>query len=139
MEKGKSVCKAKNKQGQPCAAAATTTGYCYLHSNRERAADLGRTGGRKNRHVLEGAERPLPSMDTLGGLRAAIAQLVIDVYEGRVDPRRAAGMTPLLKTLLRVSEAEEMEARMATLEKQVEELQNGPSESGFEENSDPVN
>ena len=82
---------------------------------------------------------PLPSLDTLGGLRAAIAQLVVDVYEGRVDPRRAAGMMPLLNSLLRVSEAAEMEVRMASLEKQVEELQASPSEPDFEENSDPVN
>jgi hypothetical protein len=119
----KLMCKGRNKQGQPCRAAATDSGYCYLHSNPDRASELGRAGGRKNRHVIEGAAHSLPPLDSIEGVRAAIGQMIVDVPERRLDPRMAAGVAPLLNTLLRALVAAEPEKKISNLERQIEELQ----------------
>jgi hypothetical protein len=123
MAQTKSFCKAKNKTGGPCRAAATDIGYCYLHSNPDRASELGRAGGRKNRHVLEGAARPLPPLDSIEGVKTAIGQMIVDVHERRLDSRTAAGVAPLLNTLLRALGAAELEQKICGLEQKIEKLQ----------------
>jgi hypothetical protein len=65
MSDHENYCRGKTKQGQPCPAAGTESGYCYLHTNPGLAAELGRLGGRKDRHVVDEVPRPLPAMDTL--------------------------------------------------------------------------
>src|SRR6266550_1468630 len=101
MSDQKTFCKAKNKRGQPCQASATESGYCYLHTNPDMAAELGRAGGRNNRHVVDDDIRPLPSMETITGVKDAVVQMIRDVYSKRLHPRTAAGVAPLLNTLLR--------------------------------------
>jgi Family of unknown function (DUF5763) len=115
-------CKGTNKRGRPCRAAATDSGFCYLHTNPELAAQLGRAGGRKNRHAIEGVARPLPPLDSINGVTTAIGQMIVDVHERRLDPRTAAGVAPLLNTLLRALGASELEKRMEKLENQLETL-----------------
>ncbi len=117
-----SRCGGKTKQGNPCAAAATDSGYCYFHTNPEMAARLGQAGGRKNRHVVSDAPRPLPQIDSISAVKVAVAQMIDDVYAKRLHPRTAAGLAPLFNTMLRLLSAEETERRVKELEKQVEEL-----------------
>ena len=111
-----SSCSAKNKRGEPCGAPATETGYCHLHSDPERAAQLGREGGRKNRHVLETDARPLPALDTMTGVCNALAVMIEDVHARRMDPKTAAGLAPLFNSLMRALEPEETERRLKNLE-----------------------
>jgi uncharacterized protein DUF5763 len=56
-------CKAKTKSGKPCRAAATAGGLCYFHANPDKASELGRIGGRSNRHSASEAADPLPALD----------------------------------------------------------------------------
>jgi hypothetical protein len=109
-------CAAKNKNGQPCAAAPTETGFCHFHSDPSLAAKLGRAGGRRNRHVNRDASRPLPSIDTRAGIQKLITQLVGDVYAGNVLPRTAAGIAPLLNTMIRTFDTSDLEKRIQQLE-----------------------
>ena len=120
-------CGAKTKKGEPSRAAATESGYCYLHSNPDIASQLGRTGGRKNRHVTEGAAGTLPALDTVTGVKDAIAQMIVDVHANRLHPRTAAGIAPLLNALLRALGAADLEQRIKQLEKSIEELSGGTS------------
>jgi hypothetical protein len=86
-----SHCKGRNKSGKPCGAAATAGGLCYFHSNPNKASELGRIGGRsKRRAVVDGVD-PLPKLETATAVRDAIAQLIADVYAGKLQPRIAAG------------------------------------------------
>jgi len=39
-------CQGQTKAGKPCRAAATSGGLCYFHANPNKAAELGRIGGR---------------------------------------------------------------------------------------------
>jgi hypothetical protein len=45
-----SNCCARTKAGNPCKAVAVQNGLCMFHAHPEKAAQLGRIGGSKNRH-----------------------------------------------------------------------------------------
>ena len=86
------------------------------------AAEIGRAGGRKNRHVVSDELRPLPSVDTIEGVKQAVAQMIGDVYSKRLPPRTAAGLAPLINTMLRVLSAADLEQRVKQLEEQLGDL-----------------
>jgi hypothetical protein len=113
-------CKAKTKSGKPCQAAATAGGLCFFHANPDKASELGRIGGRSNRHVSGESADPLPTLDNAIAVRETVARLIADVYAGKLNPRVAAGLAPLLSLQLRAIEITEitnkMERRLAALE-----------------------
>ena len=123
-------CKGTNKRGNPCKAAATSSGYCYLHSDPSRAAQLGREGGRRNRHFIEDTARPLPALDSITNIRNAVSSIIEDIYTGRVHPRKAAAMAPLLGVLLRASTGAELEQRIQRLEGRVANMSNPQPTNG---------
>jgi general stress protein YciG len=114
-------CKGKNKSGQPCGAAATAGGVCYFHANPDKASELGRKGGRQNRHTAGDSVDPLPILDNPLAVRETVARLIADVYAGKVNPRIASGLAPLLNLQLRAIETTDMERRLADLEKKLAE------------------
>ncbi len=109
-------CKAHAKSGQPCRAAATEGGLCYFHANPDKASQLGRIGGRNNRHATGENVEPLPTLDNLTAVRDLVARLITDVYAGKINPRVAAGLAPLLNLQMRAIETEDLERRIAKLE-----------------------
>jgi hypothetical protein len=112
-----SRCKAQAKSGKPCQAAATSGGLCYFHANPNKAAELGRIGGRKNSRPPAEVADPLPKLDKVSAVRDAVEKLIADVYAGKLHPRVAAGLAPLLNLQLRALEATELERRIAKVEK----------------------
>jgi len=100
----------------PCRAAATSGGLCFFHANPDKAAELGRMGGLKNRHTADERADPLPNLNTAFAVRETVARLVEDVYAGKMNPRIAAGLAPLLNLQLRVIETSDLERRVAALE-----------------------
>jgi hypothetical protein len=112
----KNRCKALTKAGKSCRAAATDGGLCYFHGNPEKAVELGRIGGRGNRHATADASS-LPPLETTAAVRKVLAQLVDDVYVGRLHPRIASGLAPLLSLQLRVIENSDLERRLRALER----------------------
>lgn len=116
-----SRCGAVTKKGKPCRAAATEGGLCFFHANPKKAAELGRIGGRKNGRVMAGSH-PLPALDTVTAVRDAVKQLISDVYAGKLHPRTAAGLAPLLQLQLRAIEKVDFEQRIAKVEKQLVQL-----------------
>ena len=102
-------CKAKTKSGKPCQAAATPGGLCFFHANPDKACELGRIGGKKNRHATGENADPLPTLDNAFAVRDTVARLIADVYAGRVHPRIANGLAPLFNLQLRAIETTELE------------------------------
>ena len=108
-------CKSHNKRGEPCGAAATAGGLCYFHANPNKASELGRIGGRNKRHA-DSAD-PLPRLDTVTAVRDTVNRLIEDVYAGRLAPRVASSLGPLMTLQLRAIETTDLERRIAKLEK----------------------
>jgi hypothetical protein len=110
-------CKGQAKTGEPCRAAATAGGLCFFHANPNKAAELGRIGGRKKSRLPAAVVDPLPRLDKASAVRDAVEKLIADVYAGRLHPRVAAGLAPLLSLQLRAVEATDLEWRIDTIEK----------------------
>jgi hypothetical protein len=96
-------------------------GLCYFHANPDKARELGRIGGRRNRRSADQTGDPLPTLDTAMAVRDTVARLIADVYAGRINPRTAAGLAPLLNLQMRAIESTDVEQRLAKLEKLSEE------------------
>ena len=113
-------CKGQTKSGKPCQAAATAGGLCFFHTNPNKAAELGRIGGRRNRRpsAAESVDA-LPKLESATAVRDAVSQLVADVYAGRLQPRVAAGLAPLMNLLLRAIATSDLEERIAIVEKRL--------------------
>ena len=116
-------CRAKTKSGKPCQAAATEGGLCFFHANPNKASELGRIGGRSNRHSVTGSADPLPRLETAMAVREAVGKLIADVYGGKLNPRVAAGLAPLMNLQLRTIEATDQERRLTKLEKLLAETE----------------
>src|SRR5437879_4655210 len=117
MSDHQNFCRGKTKLGKRCRAAATESGYCYFHANPNLPAELGRAGGQKNRHVVEGVSRPLPPIDTITGVKDALAQMIGEVHANRLDPKKAAGLAALLNALVRVLATGELEQKFKQMAK----------------------
>ena len=117
-------CKGTTKDGRPCRARATESGFCYLHTHPEKAAELGRAGGRANRHVVEGTAASFPPLDNVAGVTAAIAQTIDEVHAKTLHPRIARGLAPLFTALLKGLMPREEEETLKALEEKITRLEN---------------
>jgi len=118
----KNRCKARTKTGEPCGAAAMAGGLCYFHANPKKAVELGRKGGRSNRHAPAGAEVALASAPTRRALLETGTQVLADVLSDKRDPRVASGVAPLLNFLLRAADTTDLEKSLAEMRQRLAEL-----------------
>jgi hypothetical protein len=70
---------------------------------------------------------PLPTPDNAVALRDTAARLLTDVMAGKVHPRVAAGLAPLMNLLLHAIKTADLEQRLAKLEQQLK-LREGTSD-----------
>ena len=118
-------CKARTKAGTPCRAAATEGGLCFLHAYPNKAAELGRIGGRKNRHVSPELPTSVPRIVTAEALRQTTSHLIEGVMAKSISPKIASSLAPLLSLLLRAIETTDLERRMRVLENRAARDQRG--------------
>ena len=130
MARNKRQCKARNKQGEPCGAPATEGGLCFFHANPNKASELGRTGGQKNRHAAAEALSQLPALDSAAAVDEALTQTIVDLRAGRIDPKKASALGTLLDLKRRALETSDLARRIA-------EFKSG--ENGGEGGPSPVN
>ena len=118
------LCRATTKSGKPCSAFATPTGLCYFHQHPERAKELGRKGGMKNRHyplILE--PTAIGPLETAEDVRAMLEQAVNDFLNRRIDARMLSALASASGALLKTIEVADIEPRMAELEEQLKAAQ----------------
>ncbi len=108
-------CEAKNKSGKPCRApAAGGTRRCVMHSGR--AAELGRKGGhRRTAYRPDGLEE-IAAPRTAGDLRNLLAQSIVEIRSGKLDPRIANCISYLGTGFLKALELSDIEKRVERLE-----------------------
>jgi general stress protein YciG len=110
-------CQAKTKAGRPCAAPAVRGGiFCALHSDPERAAQLGRKGGTKNRRVYEANEREISAPRTACDVKNLLAEVMAEIRAGRMDPKLGTTLGYLGTSLLKAIETSDLEERLEKLE-----------------------
>jgi hypothetical protein len=119
LKNSNSCCQSLTKKGNPCRAAATEGGLCFFHANPNKAAELGRIGGKQNGRVQVKTD-PIPNLDNATAMRDLVARLIADVYAGNLHPRIAAGLAPLMHLQLRVIEKTDFEKRLAKVERQLQ-------------------
>jgi hypothetical protein len=127
-------CKARTKAGKPCRAAATEGGRCFFHANPAKASELGRIGGRKNRHVMPYSADELTNLHDAVAIRDAVNRVLQDLYSGKVGPRIASAAAPLLNLQMRTIEVTDMAQRLARLEKRELERTSGGAGGEMPEN-----
>lgn len=117
-----SRCKARAKSGKPCQAAPTAGGLCYFHANPNKASELGRKGGRSKRYSAGENADPLPTLDSALAVREASERLIADVYSGKLHPKIASSLAPLLNLQLRAIETVDLQQRVVKLERLLAEM-----------------
>ncbi len=117
-------CKAKTKAGRSCAAPAVRgSAFCALHSDPNRAAELGRKGGARNRKVCDGDVRDVSVPESAGDVKRMLAETMADTRAGKIDPKLGSTLGYLGMSLLRAFEVADLEQRVERLE-QKHELEN---------------
>jgi hypothetical protein len=115
-------CKALTKGGKPCGAAPTPTGLCFFHGNPNKASELGRIGGQRNRRPERQTVDPVLKLECAASASAGIASLYHDVKTGSIKPPVANVLIKLIDLLVRVHEKTAMEDRISKLQEQVRDL-----------------
>ena len=134
----KIYCKGKTKKGKPCRAAAMEGGLCFFHANPNKAAELGRVGGRRNRHYLPGEVDPPVELRTAKAVKEECARLIEKVYTRKISPRVAACVGALLNLQMRVIREADLEVRIAKLE-QAQAGNNQPATEELDRTRDAAN
>jgi hypothetical protein len=88
-----------------------------FHANPDKASELGRIGGRSNRHAVAETADPPPTLDNAMAVRDTVNRLIADLFAGNIQPRIAAVLTPLLNLQLRAIETTDLARRIAEVEK----------------------
>src|SRR5581483_5245492 len=104
------------RNGRPCRAAATDGGLCFFHSNPDKAAELGRIGGMKNRYAFVTEDRPPLAVESVKEVQTTLTRLIDEVYSSKLSPRTAAGLAALLNLQCRLIRSTDMERRITRLE-----------------------
>ena len=124
-------CKAVTKSGNPCGAAPTPTGLCFFHSNPNKASELGRIGGRRNRRPKGENAHPAPKLEGASA-SARIESLYHDVEIGLIKPSVANVLIKLTDLHARVIEKTALEDEIANLQEQLRILKSIIDKRDFE-------
>jgi general stress protein YciG len=110
-------CKAKTKADRECAAPAIRGGdFCSLHADPDRAAELGRKGGARNRHIYESNGTDLTPPQTASDVKDLLAEAMAKIRAGKMDAKLGTTLGYLGTSLLKAIEISDMEQRLKKLE-----------------------
>lgn len=121
MTRNPTVCQKKKQDGSQC-RAHTMTGkkYCSLHSEPGKASELGRKGGRRSAVYSHDSLPQFPPPKSAADLRDLLAQSIVEIRSGKLDPKLANSISYLGAGFLRALELADLERRLADLEMTME-------------------
>jgi hypothetical protein len=107
------------------------------HAEPGRAAELGSKGGRRRALFSSGDLRDFGAPRTAADLRDLLAESIIEIRAGKLDPRVANALGYLGASYLRALEVSEVESRLDALEATLRAqeraiLQSGPDDRKHE-------
>ena len=109
-------CKATTVSGERRRAKPHKKGLCFFHSDPARAAELGRKGGLRNRHVYESDDTEIASPQTATDVKNLLADAMAKIRAGKMDPKLGTTLGYLGTSLLKAIETSDIELRLARLE-----------------------
>lgn len=113
-----SCCRARTKAGKACKAIAVKRGLCAFYADPQRAARLGRMGGRKNRRYPSSCKPDaVPPPRTAREVKDLLAEALADIHAGRREPKVVSVMAYVGTALLNAIKTADMEERIAALER----------------------
>src|SRR5271157_1685654 len=113
-------CKATTSSGARYKAKPHKDGLCFFHSDPKKAAELGRKGGRRNRHTYETPPEHVAVPESAGDVKRMLAETMADIRAGRMDPKLGSTLGYLGTALLRAFELADFEQRLERLERRNE-------------------
>ena len=118
--------RAVTKAGRQCAAPAVRNGsYCSLHTDPSRAAELGPKGGRSGARYRPSRLQEVPSPKNAADLRDLLAQSIVELRAGELDPKVANSISYLGTGFLRAIEVADIESRLQALERELHLVSGG--------------
>jgi hypothetical protein len=110
-------CKHEKRDGKRCGAPALTgQARCAMHTEPGRAAELGSRGGRRRATYGSAELREFAAPKTAADLRDLLAESIIEIRAGKLDPRVANALGYLGASYLRALEVSDLENRLDALE-----------------------
>lgn len=113
-------CKARTRLGAPCNAAATPNGFCSIHSDPGRAAELGRMSG-ESRRCPEG-QIDLPAPQTAADLHKALSQVFLEVGSGKIGAKLGTSLAYITSVLVKTIEVSDHEVRLRAMEQMMSSI-----------------
>ena len=112
-------CQKTKRDGKQCKASALTgEKYCALHSDSGRAAELGSKGGRRRAVFSPDKLMPFPAPKTAADVRDFLAQSMVELRAGQLDPRIATSICGLVSEFLKSLEVCTIEEVIEPLERE---------------------
>jgi hypothetical protein len=110
-------CRQTKRDGARC-RAKTLVGkkFCALHAEPGRAAEIGRKGGHRRAQYPMDDLKEFAAPKTASDLRDLLAESIIEIRSGRLDPKIANALGYLGASYLRALEVSDIESRMDALE-----------------------
>jgi len=116
-------CQKKKRDGSRCGARSLSgKRYCALHSEPGKAAELGRKGGRRRTVFRQENLKELEPPKTVGDLRDLLAQAIVEVRAGKLDPKLANSISYLGTGFLRAIEVGDLQEKLYREVKDIFEL-----------------
>ena len=111
-------CKAKTQNGEPCAARAGASGYCFAHDPAQgrKRAQARKLGGKHRKRGM--SDTPFPDCDvkTALGLAAFVEKVMRETWTLEASIARSRTLGYLAQVQKGVIEVGELEERIARLE-----------------------
>lgn len=115
-------CQKKKRDGNQCRARARSgRKYCALHAEPGKAAELGSKGGRRRAVYSPDALQEFTAPRSAADLRDLLAQSIIEIRAGKLDPKLANSISYLGTGFLRAIEVVDLQARIDELEREHQE------------------
>jgi len=112
-------CQKTKRDGNMCKASALVgKKYCALHFDDGRAAELGSKGGRRRALFDPDLLKRFPAPRTAADVRDLLAQSMVELRAGELDPRIASSICCLVAEFLKTLEVCTIEEVIEPLERE---------------------